>query len=509
MIQLLAAEFDDGPAAWLAFWRSADGAEFFVAFLSTILLMVVLPRTERRRAFQPMLLLALSGVCGWVVHQFPETEFAVPLHLGRTLFLLLCLGRSLFLSFVTLARRLFKLTFQTIYLDVVMAGIYVAALLTTLNLAGVRAGELFAGSAVVTAIIGLSLKDTLGNVFAGLAIQVHHPFAVGDWIQFNDRRDHVGKVREINWRATTVVTLDAVEVVIPNGKLAEMPLTVFTRPERFSRRSIFFVCSYAAPPGRVQALILEAVRGAWGVRENPPPSVVTNAFNERGVEYWLRFFTDEFDRRDGVDGGVRDRVWYSLQRHGIVMPTSPHSIELRHADADSVPVDMLAPPRPEEILRRVSLFSELPDDAIATLANASRLRRYLSNEFVMRRGDEGSELYVIESGRVSVSVGADGEPERIICHLGPGEFFGEMSLLLGEPRNATIRAVQECELLVVDKPAMAAVFERTPDLTARVSELVERRRAERQWHLERAAEESVPATASNLLGRIRNYFGIS
>ncbi|MCC7423977.1 MAG: mechanosensitive ion channel [Planctomycetaceae bacterium] len=489
------------PAHW-----ALDG-EFVFAALLTSLLVVVLPRHERRQSVQSIVLLAL-GALGWLLVRLSHgSEFDRALTLGSTLFLLLCIGRTAFLLAVTLAQRVLKLTFQTIYLDVILCGIYVAALLTTLSLAGVRAGELFAGSAIVTAIIGLSLKDTLGNLFAGLAIQVHQPFDVDDWIQFNDRRDHIGKVREINWRATTVVTLDAVEVVIPNSKLAEMPVTVFTRPKPWSRRSIFFVCPYGVPPARVQAIVLEAVRGAWGVAEDPPPSVVSNAFNERGVEYWLRFFTSEFDRRDRVDGGVRDRVWYGLARHGIVMPTSPHSVELRPIEHDEDAGDLFELPPPEAVLRRVSLFSELPDDALAILAHGARLQRYLPDEVIIQQGSEGSELYVIESGRVAVFAGGVGDAERLLSHLGPGDFFGEMSLLVGEPRRATVRAVTECELLVVNKPAMAAVFERTPELAARVSEIVAQRRAGLAAHHASLQVAEEPPTASNLLARIRKYFG--
>lgn len=504
---LLAADKPSG-LAWMPGWQTAEGVELLVAFLLTVLLLIALRAEDRRRVVLPAVCLAIAAVCTALLGPLAGTEFERPLSLGRTLFLLLCFGRAGFLLIVALWRRLFPAVFQPIYLDVVMIGIYVAALLTTLSVAGVKPGELFAGSAIITAIIGLSLKDTLGNLFAGLAIQVHQPFGVDDWIQFNDRRDHIGKVREINWRATTVVTLDAVEVVIPNSKLAEMPLTIFTRPKPWSRRSIFFVCPYAAPPGRVRAIVLEAVRGSWGVLEDPSPSIVTNAFNERGVEYWLRFFTSEFDWRDRVDGGVRDRVWYALHRHGIMMPTSPHSVELRQIESSEDAAEDFEPPPPDAVLRRVSLFSELPDDALATLAHGSRLHRYLPEEVVIRQGAEGSELYVIESGRVSVATSHAGQSERVLSHLGPGEFFGEMSLLVGEPRNATIRAVTECELLVVNKAAMAAVFESSPELAGRVSEIVARRRAEREAHVSSPAASGEPATASTLLVRIRKYFGV-
>ena len=70
----------------------------------------------------------------------------------------------------------------------------------------------------------------------------------------------------------------------------------------------------------MQRVLLNAVTDAWGVLEQPPPSVITLAFDERGVQYWVRFFTNQFDKRDRVDSGVRDRIWYALNRQGIAIP---------------------------------------------------------------------------------------------------------------------------------------------------------------------------------------------
>src|SRR5258708_20344312 len=124
-----------------------------------------------------------------------------------------------------------------------------------------------------------------------MAIQTQRPLEGGSWIKFDDKREHIGKVRKITWGATTAVTLDDVEVIIPNSKLAELPLTNFTKPERWSRRSIYFTCPYSAAPKHVHNTVLAAIRGSWGVLDQPIPSRVTNAFTQRDVEYWLRFLT--------------------------------------------------------------------------------------------------------------------------------------------------------------------------------------------------------------------------
>src|SRR5262249_59228050 len=125
-----------------------------------------------------------------------------------------------------------------ISLDIVHVLIFVAVLLATLSAAGAEPGSLLTGSAVLTAVIGLSLRDTLGNLFAGVAIQAQRPFEVGDWIQFDDKPAHIGEVVEINWRVTKVITLDAVEIVVPNAPLGQANIVNYSRPRRWARRGI-------------------------------------------------------------------------------------------------------------------------------------------------------------------------------------------------------------------------------------------------------------------------------
>jgi small-conductance mechanosensitive channel len=115
-------------------------------------------------------------------------------------------------------------------------------------------------------------------------------------------------------------------VIIPNGQLAQASIRNFTKPDRWSRRSLFVVTPYSVSPQRVQKIILEAIRGSFGVLDSPAPSVVTNAFTDRGVEHWVRLFTTEFDKRDRVDGMARDRIWFALARHGIEIPVATHAV---------------------------------------------------------------------------------------------------------------------------------------------------------------------------------------
>ena len=125
-----------------------------------------------------------------------------------------------------------------------------------------------------------------------------------------------------------MITLDLAYVIVPNSQLAQASIQNFTKPDPWSRRSLFIVAPYEIPPQRVQSIMLEVVRGSFGVLDSPAPSVVTNNYIERGIEYWVRIFTTEFGQRDRVDGMARDRIFYALARNGIRIPVSTHLVRM-------------------------------------------------------------------------------------------------------------------------------------------------------------------------------------
>jgi small-conductance mechanosensitive channel len=481
--------------------------ELLAAVVALVVVAVLLPRGRRRLAAWPLALLLLAPLPFAVALLFPESAGApAAAVLGDRFFLLASLLQSLLLLVTVAIWERLRPPLPKIFLDVLRWVMLAAALVVILYQAGVASGSLFTGSAVVTAVLGFALKDTLGNVFAGLAIHAEHPFEVGDWIQYDDNQAHIGRVVEVNWRATKVITLDEAYVIIPNGQLAQASIRNFTKPERWSRRSLFVTTPYAVPPQRVQAIILDAIRGSFGVLEQPAASVVTNAFTERGVEHWVRLFTTEFDKRDRVDGMARDRIWYGLARHGIEIPVATHAVRLTPLPlAEPEPPDAAVAKR-AAALSRATLFAGLGDPLTRRLAAESAERVYAIGEPVMREGDPGASMFVILSGRVEVTTREGDGPVIRLAALGPGDSFGEMSLLTGAPRTATVTASEETSLIELGKEPLRHAFEARPDLVDELGRLLQKRAAER---MQAVAGAPPPAPEEqDLFRKIRDFFSL-
>ncbi len=481
--------------------------EALFAVGACVLLLMTLPGGSRMRARWPVLLLVMAPLPWMVSLLFQNFAGAVTAARLLTRFLLLAslLQSVLLLATASLWERLRK-PLPQIVIDVLRWIMVVIAFIAFLHEGGINAQNLFTGSAMLTAALGFALKDTLGNVFAGLAIHAEHPFEVGDWIQYDTNPAHIGRVVEVNWRATKVLTLDEAYVIIPNGQLAQASIRNFTKPDPWSRRSLFVIAPYGVPTQRIQSIILDAIPGSFGVLEYPSPSVVTNDFKDRGIEYWVRFFTKDFDKRDRVDGMARDRIWYALARHGIEMPVATHSIRLTQMPPPEVDSVEDAVERRIARLGTIGLLSVFEESELQRIAREGAERLYGVGEPIVRQGASGESLFVLLQGHVEVTARSGDGPSTRLATLNAGDYFGEMSLLTGAPRSATVTALEETRVLEISKASFARIMSMRPELVTTLGNALQARMADRDAVLASARKET--AGAGDLLGRIRQFFAL-
>jgi small-conductance mechanosensitive channel/CRP-like cAMP-binding protein len=485
---------------------TSESVGLALAVVLILALQLALPAHAKKQVRQPLVLLVLH-LAALAGQRVASAEAAKVLALASLFFLLASIGTSVVVLFFDglLGRR--RATLRIVR-DIAVGFVYLAVLLAALRASGVEPGSILTTSALLTAAIALSLQETLGNMIAGLAIQVQRPFELDDCIQFDPDPKHIGRVVEINWRATKVVTLDDVEVIVPNATLAKAPITNFTKPLTSSRRSLFVQVPSDAPPHLVQRTILDALKGSFGVLERPEPSVVTNAFVDGNVEYWVRFWTDKFDKRDGVDGAARDRIWYALSRVGVPIAQPNRWVRMNEATEVSRVREVQRAERRTALLAQVDLLGVLSEAQRALLAAKSTTRIYGAGERVVAQGETSAEMFLVESGAVVVQKEQDAR-EIELARLGPGEVFGEMALMTGEPRNATVRAAAPTSLLVIDHAALREVLAAAPELAGRISRVMSERKVRVDGAPASGAKVRAEEHSSQLLSRIRSFFKLA
>lgn len=491
--------------------RTLQVAGFAAAIVLALLAHLLLPLEEKRRARLPFVYAAVAvifDIVGLFVHV--EDDGGRVVAFLQTLFVLASIGKSVVLLGldVMLSRRTHRVP-PRIFRDLWQAVVYVIVVLLTLRAVGVEPGSILTTSALLTAVIGLALQDTLGNLVSGLAIQMQRPFEVGDWIQFDPDPRQIGKVTEVNWRATTLRTNDLIEVIVPNGVLAKAAIRNFSRPSSVSRRIITVLAPYGVPPKRVHEAIASAIVGVKGVLTEPKVEVITKSFDDNGMTQEIHYFTDDYASRERIDAEVRDRVWYGLQRASIEVPYPTRTMHVHQASEENAArAHMRELERRDQVLRCVDFLDVLPFEAHRKLAEAAVVRLYAPGEMVVSQGAASSELFVIDRGEVSIELPRPGGAPVAVARLGARKFFGEMGLMTGEPRTASVRAETECELLVIGHEAFHDALAAQGDVVEKMSDLLSSRQAE----LEAAASSPVPQDepvqerSRRLISQIRSFF---
>jgi CRP-like cAMP-binding protein len=245
----------------------------------------------------------------------------------------------------------------------------------------------------------------------------------------------------------------------------------------------------------------------------PPPKARVARFDNTGVVYQLVYYLDDYPRIHDLQGEVLSRVWYAFRRHGIQLPYPAADVHWRDAVKVATEARATETGRVVGLLSGVEFLEALTSEQFGRLASEAQIVPYPTGAPVVRQGDAGDSLFVVVEGRVEVSVHArGGGPEQRLATLGPGDYFGEMSLLTGAPRSATIRAAEETRLVVLRKDALRPLLVADPTVLERLSKTLARRQAERDDALHRAAtaEYEGPGAdrASQLLGLMRRFFGL-
>jgi CRP-like cAMP-binding protein len=244
----------------------------------------------------------------------------------------------------------------------------------------------------------------------------------------------------------------------------------------------------------VKGAVLDTLREIPGVLVDPSPSCRTLAFDETSVRYQVRFFVRTFEETSAVQEQLYTRLWYRFEREGIEIPLSQRVVHTGPPERDRK--------TQEEILglfTAVDMLGLLQKEELEILAQEVVPRRFGAGERVITEGEPGNTFYVVAAGRLSVRTG---QPETEVADLGPGHCFGEMSLLTGEPRSASVVARNDVLLYEVLRPTFARVLERHPGLAQNLADLLAHRRSE----LRAAAPQSASPPASGEHPEARRIF---
>jgi len=379
--------------------------------------------------------------------------------------------------------------------DIVAIGFYLIFFTAAFSVIFERSvATVLTGTTVIAAVLALAAQETLGNLFAGIALHMEDSFEVGDVIKSGD---YIGTVETVSWRATKIRTFHNDIAILPNSVIARDRLEVHPRGN-FNGRVLAVGIDWHVAPAVAIDILSKAAAHVEGVSREMPCFARVGSFGDSSVTYEIKYFVRDYSQRDRVDADIRKAVWYAMRRNNIAVPfpirayqpyTPPEA-----KPAHDVPRDEIA-----KALRAVELLTPLSEEALDTIADVAKVHFYSKGEAVLRHGTAGDSMFVVHGGSVSVRV-----QDEEVAQLEAGRVFGEMALLTGEARSADVVALTDVTAIEIGKSALEPILHSHAELAAALSHKVMTRRAE----LENILTDAMQEEEKTVLSRIRDYFGL-
>ena len=476
-------------------------------------------RTLRRTVILLLVTLALEalgGVARMVGEPLWTARFMIASHLFEGLVTVNLVAILVF----DLALPVVSVSLPDIVADLAIGAGYIACVFAVLREAGGSVSSVVGASAVVSAILALSLQSTLGNVIGGVALQLDGSFQEGDWLQLENGRQ--GLVKRIRWRHTVLETRDWGTLIVPNSMLLQQQILVMGKragqPRRQHRYWVYFNVDFRFPPTRVIEVVNEALQMAPipNVALEPKPHAICFDFASMGRDsfgyYAVRYWLTDLAFDDPTNSVVRGRIYAALKRANIplAMPAQTNFFAMGGEEEEARRVERHRTRR-RDALRSVALFKSLTDAEIDSLVAHLRYSPFTKGETVTKQGNVAHWLYVLVAGSVEVRVRGEAASKDVATIEAPS-YFGEMGLMTGEPRSADVVALADIECYRLDKDAFNNVLQARPEIAADLSRTLAERRVElwaiRDGLSEDEKQKRQKSEQERILQRIKDFFAL-
>jgi small-conductance mechanosensitive channel/CRP-like cAMP-binding protein len=361
---------------------------------------------------------------------------------------------------------------------------------------------LLATSGALAIIIGLALQSSLGDVFSGIVLNIERPYRVGDWIILDEGLQ--GKVIETNWRATRILTVNQDVAIIPNSVIAKSKLVNCSTPTKNHGTSIRVKLEPSLTPAAGRNLLKEVLLSSTHVLQSPEPTVTIKDLSAEMIDFELSYSVADVSFVDRAQNELFDRVYraaaaagadFSPRLSGLAM-----NIGAEHKGESGVP---------QRLLSRISIFSTLTPEEKATIAATMQRKEYKPGELIAKAGTVLKVLCIVSYGALVGSVEEKGR--RIeLTRLAPGDYFGEVGLLTGEPLSGDLTALTHVVIYEIAKDALAPLLKARPSMAEELSEGLASRQLAQRTVLDKRdeAEPQQSGLAQRVASNIRRLFAV-
>lgn len=385
------------------------------------------------------------------------------------------------------------------------------------NVLGMNISNLLAGSAILTAVIGLAFQGVLGNILAGMSLHFTRAIKQGDWISLGE---YEGVVMDMNWRETRLLDRQSNVIVLPNNVVAGEKIVNYSAPDNRSALFLYLKVNAVAPAAEVLAVMLEAAAECPSVISDFKPKAYLKSYDETGISYALKFWVEDYAAKPQIITEVGRLVWYKLRRRGFEVSVSltDRLGEMKEAirsagGAGKMSAGEAGLPavcrrsddeedRTAEMLFKSSFLRwregkragqlMVPEADLRAMAGRVRRSAFTKGEVLFRQGDAGLSCYVVVRGKIRGEIVYEENDRRFVkeFEIGPCGLVGEMSLFTGMPRTATGVVAEESEILEIQAEDFRSLLVRHPEAAEAIADIVSARNTQNRDFLLKIKELS-------------------
>jgi len=354
---------------------------------------------------------------------------------------------------------------------------------------------------VLGLVIGFAVQQTLGDVFSGLALQLQRPFNYGDWVRSGQ---FLGRAQGVGVRSTTIITRANERLEIPNSALAKEVLTNFGAPPIADE--IVVGISYNEPPNRVREVVIKVMSDVQHVLMDPSPEVLAWEYGDSAIKYRIKYWIPDYSLQEQIRNALVTSLWYALRRNSMEIPFPTQTLDLRRPKVSRRPQEEFEKEIIHE-LRQIDFLRKMSEEEIRLLVPHVQIHEFGAGETLYTQGQTGDTMYIIRRGRVEVFARTENGLMRSVAVLGPPHIIGEAGMMTGEPRNATVRAQTDVELLELNRESFAELFKEHPEAVEQITDIIANRASEREKIIKEQGPDGVAARRT-LFVRIRELFAV-
>jgi small-conductance mechanosensitive channel len=366
----------------------------------------------------------------------------------------------------------------------------------------------WATSSVLGLVLGIALQRIIADFFSGIALELDPPFRIGDYIEVRKpgMEPIVGQVTEIRWRATQIRPRGDVSTIhIPNSDLSALSIVNIYSPLSQSRFETLLTFDLGVPVSRVRRIVMTSAQSIDAILKSPPPELLVNRFSNAGIEYKIRYWLGPQTSPDITRHELLANIAHQLRRTGLHTAAERRDTILsrRHDETrDPERIDW-------QLLARNPFFAPADQAQLEQLAANVHAQRVKPEKTLVHLGESGQSMFLVGEGLLEVFIEGPGKEMLKAGEIATGDVFGEISLLTGAPRNATVVTVTEAIVYEIMREDIQELLGARPEVAEHLSHIAAKRQLKDEAIRQSASKDVQPPLpaqhhlASEILAKMR------